>query len=145
MYYKLSILLVILYILAGCKPTRNLSRDIGQQPPDNGRFELVLINHLKIETADGQEQVSVRFSREERQISGYAGCNRFFGSYAIKSDTLIIGGLASTKMACRDMQIEDRLLSSLNNSLFKLQLIDDTLILTNPSDTLTFRRSATEP
>lgn len=41
---------------------------------------------------------SLRFEGE--RLSGSAGCNRFFGSYAIEGDSLTAGPLGATKMAC---------------------------------------------
>ncbi|MEX3957099.1 META domain-containing protein [Trinickia sp. EG282A] len=36
----------------------------------------------------------------ERRASGFAGCNRFSGPYALKSGKLALGPLATTRMAC---------------------------------------------
>lgn len=33
-------------------------------------------------------------------LAGYAGCNRFFGSYELADSTLHVGPLGSTRMAC---------------------------------------------
>jgi|GEM_PF-1664575 len=54
---------------------RRVGRYVGQNPPT-----LTL-------TADGK-------------VSGFAGCNRFMGSYTLEGDTLKMGPLASTRMAC---------------------------------------------
>ncbi|MET1026171.1 MAG: META domain-containing protein [Dongiaceae bacterium] len=44
---------------------------------------------------------SLQFDATGQQLSGSAGCNRFFGSYRhIGSNGLAIGGLGSTRMAC---------------------------------------------
>ncbi|PTB19392.1 heat-shock protein [Trinickia symbiotica] len=36
----------------------------------------------------------------QRRASGFAGCNRFSGPYALKSGALTLGPLATTRMAC---------------------------------------------
>jgi heat shock protein HslJ len=36
----------------------------------------------------------------QRRASGFAGCNRFSGPYALKSGELTLGPLATTRMAC---------------------------------------------
>ena len=38
------------------------------------------------------------------QVSGSAGCNSYRGPYAISDDTISVGALASTKMACLEPQ-----------------------------------------
>jgi len=39
---------------------------------------------------------------KEREISGSASCNHYFGSYKIKGDQIAIDGLGWTEMACLD-------------------------------------------
>lgn len=36
----------------------------------------------------------------EGQVSGHGGCNRFTGAYKLGADTLRLGPLAATRMAC---------------------------------------------
>lgn len=42
----------------------------------------------------------VRLTISGDRISGMAGCNRFFGAYRASGDTVRIGPIASTRMAC---------------------------------------------
>lgn len=46
----------------------------------------------------GSEPLTLEFS--EGRVSGFAGCNSFFGSYTQVEDKLHIGPLGSTLMAC---------------------------------------------
>lgn len=43
--------------------------------------------------------IFVRFE-EGGRLSGHGGCNRFFGSYEITGDRIVIGPLGATRMAC---------------------------------------------
>lgn len=45
---------------------------------------------------------------------GSGGCNRFSGAYTLQDAHLKFGPLAATRMACPDMQIEDRLFALLD-------------------------------
>ena len=56
--------------------------------------------------SDGTDRF-VQF-REKGELSGYGGCNRFFGSYDLEGTSLTIGPLASTKMACADGMTEEQ-------------------------------------
>lgn len=49
----------------------------------------------------------IKFS-EGGQVSGYTGCNRFFGSYTIEKSKgkITLGPLASTKKACEQSVME---------------------------------------
>jgi heat shock protein HslJ len=54
--------------------------------------------------------VFVRFGGDG-QIAGSAGCNRFTGRYALADDTIEIGPLAATQMACPEpVMARERLL-----------------------------------
>jgi heat shock protein HslJ len=50
-------------------------------------------------------------------VGGYAGCNRFNGSYTQKNDAVRIGPLATTRMACQQgaMEREKQFLAMLSN------------------------------
>lgn len=62
-------------------------------------------------------KLTIEFNDETKQVSGFSGCNRFFGSYTLKESTLTIGPLASTKMMCQGEAntIEAKLLDQLSN------------------------------
>jgi len=47
----------------------------------------------------GDRPVTLSFTAEGK-VSGFAGCNNFMGSYTLEGDTLKMGPLASTRMAC---------------------------------------------
>jgi heat shock protein HslJ len=54
--------------------------------------------------------IFVRFESEGR-LAGHGGCNRFMGSYALGGDTIEIGPVAATRMACPEPAMEhERLL-----------------------------------
>ncbi len=45
---------------------------------------------------------------------GFAGCNRFFGTYMVRGDIFLFNKMASTRMACRKaMDVEDAFLRAL--------------------------------
>jgi heat shock protein HslJ len=72
---------------------------------------------------------TITFS-DDAKISGFAGCNRFFGSYAVSGRVITFSNLGATKMFCDEaMSLEDaylKLLSGERRALFS----DSKLILT---------------
>ncbi|WP_024852053.1 META domain-containing protein [Hydrogenovibrio kuenenii] len=50
---------------------------------------------------------NLRFSPQNKSVSGSAGCNRYFGSYTLQQNNLTFSQLGSTKMMCMDMTEED--------------------------------------
>lgn len=52
------------------------------------------------------------------QLAGRAACNRYFGSYELSGESLTVGQLAGTKMACEDetMRVEYEFLNALSET-----------------------------
>jgi heat shock protein HslJ len=46
----------------------------------------------------GPKSITARF--EKGRVSGFSGCNRYFGSYALRQERLVIDKLAGSMMAC---------------------------------------------
>ncbi len=73
---------------------------------------------------------TITFSDDDK-ISGFAGCNRFFGSYAVSGRVITFSNLGATKMFCDEaMSLEDaylKLLSGERRALFS----ESKLILTS--------------
>jgi len=56
----------------------------------------------------------IQFDASEKRVTGYAGCNNFFGGYTIEEGQQIrFGQMGATKMACENMTTEDRLFKAL--------------------------------
>lgn len=52
---------------------------------------------------------------EAQKINGFAGCNRFFGSYELSESKIQFSGIGSTKMFCQDKSAtEDKYLKALS-------------------------------
>jgi len=50
------------------------------------------------------------------EVIGHGGCNRFFGTYDQSGDALTFGPLASTKMACPNLQQEQDFMQALQSA-----------------------------
>ncbi|MFW6257753.1 MAG: META domain-containing protein [Prolixibacteraceae bacterium] len=61
---------------------------------------------------------SMEFDTENQRISGFAGCNNYFGNFKITDQGKInISNLASTKKMCiNSMELEEAYLKTLKNS-----------------------------
>lgn len=73
---------------------------------------------------------------EGGRVSGFSGCNRFMGAYTLDRDSVLIGPLAGTMMACPDpeMAIEKTFLGALTGTL-RYAISADQLTLTPASGT----------
>ncbi|WP_211830929.1 META domain-containing protein [Kistimonas asteriae] len=90
----------------------------GQAPVDNSRVT------LRLESPENGQG----------RIFGDASCNRYFGTYTLDQQSVEIGRLASTLMACPDpvMKQEQTFLSELEQ-VTRLEQDENTLVLVNES------------
>ena len=83
--------------------------------------------------------VTARF--KAGRISGFSGCNQFFGTYAVDGDRVVIGSLAGSMMACPEpsMALENAVHAALAGT-FRYVLADQRLtLLSDAEPTLAFQ------
>ena len=74
------------------------------------RWKLVELNGQKIDNSEA----FVVFSTEDNRVYGNSGCNNFTGDFELKEgNRLVLSQIASTRMACPDMDTEQAFLSML--------------------------------
>ncbi|WP_179401725.1 META domain-containing protein [Burkholderia guangdongensis] len=118
------------WALTGWQNADGTSRAVPHGPSD-GSGEPVA---LTLSTADGV-----------RRASGYAGCNRYTGTYDLKNGALSFGPLASTRMACASAggALEPAYLDALAHIAktgVQMRAPQQLFIVTDDGATLTFAR-----
>ncbi|MCZ4318166.1 META domain-containing protein [Aequorivita viscosa] len=72
--------------------------------------------HWVLETLEGQkvnamqhgDKIGFTLHTNENRISGYSGCNRFFGNYSLKAGNRIsFSAMGATKMACPEIGVDE--------------------------------------
>ncbi|MCU0296839.1 MAG: META domain-containing protein, partial [Candidatus Nanopelagicales bacterium] len=68
---------------------------------------------------DGRKREAVTVTFEAGRVHGFSGCNQFTGSYALKGESLVLGALGATMMACPEpaMSVENRFLRFFGGTL----------------------------
>lgn len=84
------------------------------------------------------ENLTIAFDTITNRVSGFSGCNRFFGTFIIEGNTITFNKIASTKMFCKPEanQVESQILQwlekvnsfSLKGNILKLNSDKNTLI-----------------
>lgn len=64
-------------------------------------WRVVSARAFLVPTLADRPTVGFVFDPDSGQVSGYSGCNRFFGSYVHRGDTLTFGPLVLSKMFCQ--------------------------------------------
>lgn len=98
-----------LYILKKTIPQMETSSIVGK------KWKLVEINGKRVlNTSDSGKDYFIQLQQEETRLSGYAGCNSFFGSYELKEGNRVtFSKMGSTMMACPNMATEQELMKVL--------------------------------
>ena len=88
--------------------------------PAEGKFalsrthwKLVELNGKKVKQK-GKKDFFIKLNSKDGRFHGYAGCNNFNGNYAMpKSYEISFSNIASTMMACPNMNLESQLMKAL--------------------------------
>lgn len=75
-----------------------------------------------------EEEIYITIDKELNKISGFAGCNQFFGNYEIqKKKQVEISGIGMTKKYCEGLanEIEKAFMESLNNTAYHVEEEDE--------------------
>ena len=96
----------------------------------NSYWKLIEIYSQPVEKGEGSiKEAHIILSSAENKVSGNGSCNNFFGSYELSPDNKIsFSSMASTKMACEKMAIEDVFFEVLEKT-HTFELKGDSLLL----------------
>ncbi|MBT8260829.1 MAG: META domain-containing protein [Flavobacteriaceae bacterium] len=109
----LTILLTIIAIKS-CGSTEQLN--IKSKIQDMSLSGIYTITML--DKNNDSHDLTIVFNEAEKKISGFSGCNRYFGSYTLDNEIIKIGPLASTKKYCigEANNIESKFLEALEKT-----------------------------
>ncbi|WP_345191515.1 META domain-containing protein [Algibacter agarivorans] len=115
---KLLILLLTVFVLQSCKcqnETSTMSGDSEQEKQTEILYGSYTISSIET-NRNLPGNLSITFGQNTNKVSGFSGCNRFFGTYTIEKNSIFISNLATTKMYCENvMDVEQYLLKALSN------------------------------
>lgn len=96
--------------MSSCGSTRNLPLSSIE-----GEWDIIEINGTVVVPAPGQEFPYIGFDTRSGQLHGSSGCNRMMGSFSLdaKPGKMGLGTIATTRMACPDMSVEQNVLAAL--------------------------------
>lgn len=107
-------------------------KQIGEKGADAWTF--ITKHKWKVIQINGAEpsdtSAYVTFPADMKTMNGFGGCNRIFGGYELKENTIKFKGIASTLMACADEnknKLEGTLLKMLTDNTFTYDVADQTL------------------
>lgn len=105
--------LLAAFILNSCGPTKNID---SMDSSDSEFSEIPTETFWKLQSLEGKDFSNFKNNNNEvgftlsanNKISGYAGCNNFFGTYKFEPGNRIsFSSMGATKMACRDIALNE--------------------------------------
>jgi len=140
----LFILLSILLLLNSCGTQQPSTKSDDNLPETTTNYRL---NDIWALTVINDEPVSFKtevpnleFHLVDGKMYGYAGCNNIQGAIIVTKESIAFGPIASSRMACPDMQLENKLLSILSGNTLKYKINGLRLTLSDEVNDLTFKK-----
>jgi len=94
----------------------------------NTYWRLAELDGLPVKTAEGQREMKFTL-REENKVTGYGGCNSFFGSYRNDASSLTFSQLAATRKFCAETMDRENLFMKALSDAATYKLAEQTLRL----------------
>ena len=123
-YIKTLTLFLSLIILESCGASQNTS---SASDNSTNKTDVALSGNYTISTLEEKSvalNLSIQFDSETKKVSGFSGCNQFFGNYNVEGNNISFSPLGSTKMFCQEEKnaIETKLMASLSNvNMFEIR------------------------
>jgi heat shock protein HslJ len=91
---------------------------------------LMAVDGAPVSPMANDRQPHMRLDPAQKQATGFAGCNQFFGSYELDGSSLTFGPMGATRMACPDLEtgLETSVFEALENTR-EWKMADGVLLL----------------
>lgn len=120
-------------IVTSCSVSKQENNTISNEPSIFGtEWKLEKIGSSKVKHNEENERITLLMTMEPENVSGFSGCNRYFGKFSIKKNKLVFKEMAATLMACpqQTMDFESKYLKTLDK-VNNFMIENDTLFLKN--------------
>lgn len=130
---------LVLTIGAGCATKASTATDVASAsmvPLADTHWRLTQLGDEVVANPEGDRAIGLRLQSQDSRATGFSGCNRMFGAYALDGQSLKFAEIGSTKMACLDpglMRLEQRYLGVFR-SVAGWRITDRTLELLDADD-----------
>ncbi len=130
----ITILLTIL-LLKSCGNTKATAMQNNENITEalSGKYNVSILNSDAITI----KTLTITFDEKTNKVSGFSGCNSFFGTYKTKKDSIIFSELGATRMFCENAEnkIEQTMLDALSKTT-SFHIDNNILSLQNDNDIL---------
>ena len=110
------IIILSIFVMNACKPQQK------QQPfgrnlnLENRRWVLRELNSKAVTSKDNTKEMFILFNTQDNTYGGSGNCNSMNGMYTVQDEMISIHAMASTRMACPNMEIESEYFNMLTKA-----------------------------
>ncbi len=127
----------IFYIFAFAILISCSSKSFPDSKWDNKQWTVVEVMGVPIQTSGSVQDAHLIFDSDDKDITGFGGCNRIFGPYEIgKKSTLKFGEIGATRMACQNTAFENKYLETLKSVRYYQQTGGQLLLKNGDKDVI---------
>lgn len=136
MKFHLITFVLTAFILNSCGPTKNTD---SMTSTDSAFSEIPTETFWKLESLEGKDfsnfknndtEVGFTLFADNNKVSGYAGCNHFFGTYKFEPGNRIsFSSMGATKMACPNIAFNENEFLKIFGMADNYRITDDQLEL----------------
>lgn len=146
--YQVGCFALFLLILTGCNITDSASQTEQQQTAQVGKnhsnierltmhkWRLISMQKYVIAKGEISKPITVTFDKTTQRVSGFAGCNNYFGTYTASEDKLGFSYLGMTRKMCRAGMKLEGLFSKTISLVASYKITDDKLMLFDKDENL---------
>ena len=98
----------------------------------NNLWELTHLDGKHVEILAGRKRPNIEIRTEQNELFGYGGCNGIRASFTLREGAILIGPIASTKVACPQMRLENEFTQTLTAGPLNYTFDAQQLVLTTP-------------
>jgi heat shock protein HslJ len=107
------LILVAVLWLYGCKTASPAQTETETDTVLDAYWMLLSLEGQSPQAPNNTQTAYIRLQEKENDVKGFAGCNHFFGKYALNGSALRFSDLGSTRMMCPNMDQETKLMQVL--------------------------------
>ena len=96
--------LCIAMLLVSCMKQATPPPGAGPATIEGIQWYLTEVGGSPVSPMAGDKQPHILLDPAEKQATGFAGCNTFFGRYELDGSSLTFGQMGATRMACPDLE-----------------------------------------
>jgi heat shock protein HslJ len=108
---------IVLLLAIGCKTVNNAGlENLNEVNKISGSWIVTSIKGIDVNEEFKERKPQLNIDIAENKVAGYGGCNNYFGKISVEGDSIKIGPLGATMMACPTMQAEYKYMKFLENA-----------------------------